>query len=121
MSKKVLIVEDYDDTREFMQLVIEAFGYETLTAANGSEAVEIVKGEIPDLILMDMSMPVMDGITATEIIRNSVSMSRMPIVAVTAHGKFISTEAIKAGCNEVIAKPLDFDSFELILNQYLGH
>ena len=119
MSKKVLIVEDYDDSREFMKLLIEAFGYETFTAANGSEAVKITKEEFPDLILMDMSMPVMDGITATEIIRNSAGIPRMPIVAVTAHGKFITKEAIGAGCNEVIDKPFDFDSLELVLNQYL--
>ena len=121
MSKKVLIVEDYDDSREFMKLLIEAFGYETITATNGSEAVEITKEESPDLILMDMSLPVMDGIRATEIIRNSVNISQMPIVAVTAHGKVIAKRAMEVGCNQVIDKPLDFNSFELILNQYLGH
>jgi CheY-like chemotaxis protein len=121
MSKKVLIVEDYEDSREFMQLLIKSFGYETLTATNGSEAVEITKEEIPDLILMDISLPVMDGITATEIIRNSADIPKMPIVAVTAHGKFITNEAVKAGCNEVIDKPFDFDSLELVLYQYLEH
>ena len=109
MSKKVLIVEDYDDSREFMKLIVESYGYETLTATDGNEAVKISKEEVPDLILMDMSLPVMDGITATEIIRNSADIPRMPIVAVTAHGKFISKEALKVGCNEVINKPFDFD------------
>lgn len=121
MTKKVLIVEDYKDSREFMKLMVKSFGYETLTAKNGNEAVEIAKDKAPDLIFMDISMPEMDGLTATEIIRNSDDIPEMPIVAVTAHGYLFTEEALKAGCNKVINKPLDFLSLKFVLNQYLEH
>jgi two-component system cell cycle response regulator DivK len=121
VTKKVLIVEDYDDAREFMRLLIESFGYETFTAANGLDAVIIARKEIPNLILMDISLPEMYGLQATTIIRNSPDIPIMPIVAVTAFGKDISSEAIKAGCNQVICKPFDFDSLEFVINQYLRH
>jgi CheY-like chemotaxis protein len=120
MSKKVLVVEDYKDTREVLKFVLERKGYQVLEASNGSEAVETVQKESPDLIFMDMALPEMDGITATEIIRSSSDNSEIPIVAITAHGNFLSDEATKAGCNKVINKPLDFVSLEVVLKQYLG-
>lgn len=120
MPKKVLIVEDYKDTREVLKFVLERKGYQVLEAANGNEAVETVQKESPDLIFMDMSMPEMDGITATEIIRSSPDgISKIPIVAVTAHGNLLTEKAAQAGCNQVINKPLDFPSLEIILKQYL--
>lgn len=119
MSKKVLIVEDYEDSRDFLKLLVKSFGYEALIATNGDEAVRIAKQESPDLILMDMALPVMNGIEATEIIRDSVDISNIPIIAITAHGIALDKEAIKAGCNEVINKPLDFDNFMYILKKYL--
>jgi CheY-like chemotaxis protein len=119
MLKKVLIVEDYKDAREVLKFVLERKGYQVLEASNGNEAVETVQKESPDLVLMDMAMPEMDGITATEIIRNSINNTEVPIVAITAHGNFLTEEATKAGCNKVINKPLDFLSLEVILKQYL--
>jgi CheY-like chemotaxis protein len=119
MAKKVLIVEDYDDSRNLMQLLVKALGYDVLVAVNGNEAVEITKQEVPDLILMDIALPEMDGLNATEIIRNSAGISKIPIVAVSAFGKILVDEAIKAGCDDVITKPVDFDSLEPVLNQYL--
>jgi CheY-like chemotaxis protein len=119
MAKKVLIVEDYEDVRELIKLLIESYGYETLTATNGIDAVVIAKKELPDLILMDISLPEIDGLYATSIIRNSADIPKMPIIAVTAYGKDISREAIKAGCNQVIDKAIDLESLELIINQYL--
>ena len=119
MSKKVLIVEDYRDSREFMEILIKSYGHEALTATNGNEAVEIARAEIPDLILMDMALPVMDGLTATEIIRNSAELSEIPIVAITSHANTLGEEAIKAGCNKVINKPLDFTKFEPVITEYL--
>lgn len=69
MRKKVLIAEDYEDTRTLMRFILEGFGYQVLEAADGQEAVATAKAEHPDLVLMDISMPVMDGLTATQIIR----------------------------------------------------
>ena len=121
MAKKVLIAEDYADTRSFMKFLIESYGYQTLEAADGQEAVETVRQEQPDLVLMDLSMPIMDGLAATRVIRGFDGMSRLPIIAVTAHGQSYYRQALEAGCDDLINKPLDFESLEPVLNQYLGH
>ncbi|MCU1288900.1 MAG: two-component system, cell cycle response regulator DivK [Acidobacteria bacterium] len=120
MSKKILIVEDYEDARSFMKFVVERYGYKVVEAANGQEAVETVKHETPDLILMDLAMPVMDGFTATRIIRNFYGMEEVPIIAVTAYGSSCYDQAIEAGCNYLIDKPINFDTLKPVLNRYLS-
>lgn len=120
MPKIVLIVEDYADTRTMMKFLLERFGYEVVEAADGQEAVEKVKENHPDLILMDLSLPVMDGFTATQAIRKFDGFSKVPIIAVTAYGNSFYKRAIEAGCDDLINKPLDFDKLEPILEQYLA-
>ena len=119
MGRTILIVEDYEDARLFMKFLLEGFGYEVIEAADGSEAVESVKAHVPDLVLMDISMPVMDGIAATRAIRKFVDGGDVPIIAVTAYGKELRKRVLAAGCNAFIEKPIDFDSFETVLLQYL--
>lgn len=120
MPHIVLIVEDQKDAREFMVLYLNLLGYEVYEAVNGSEAVQAAGSHRPDLILMDISMPVMDGLQATKIIRKSgIGISDTPILAVTAFGEDCRSDALKAGCNEVIAKPIDFDKFESSIQKYL--
>jgi len=121
MVKKVLIVEDYEDTREFMKILLESYGYRVIEAADGIEALDRVKQDHPDLILMDISLPVVDGLTATRAIRACGADSKVPIIAVTAFGKNYYNKAIEAGCNDLIDKPVDFDSLEPILKSYLSH
>lgn len=116
--KTVLIVEDYPDVRMMMKIMIQHCGYNVLEASDGYEAVETVKKHHPDLIFMDLSMPVMDGLTATQIIRKSENCPDVPIIALTAFGDLYYEEAIKAGCNEVINKPMNFDKLEPIIEQY---
>ena len=120
MLKKVLVAEDSDDSRHFMRLLLEMCGYSVIEAINGQEAVDAVKQETPDLILMDMSMPIMDGITATKIIRKFETSAKIPIVAVTAYGSAYQRIAMDAGCDALIAKPVDFSKLEPLLNQYLA-
>lgn len=120
MCKKVLIAEDYDDTRSLMRFLLESFGYQVLEATNGMQAVETAREENPDLILMDISMPVMDGLTATQIIRKSNRQANLPIIAVTAYDDSYYRKAIEAGCDDLINKPLDFDNLEPVLKQYLA-
>ena len=119
MKRKILIVEDYEDSRTFMKFLIESYGYQVIEASDGLEAVESLKLQFPDLILMDMAMPMMDGIDATKAIRKFKQAASIPIIAVTAHGKMFYEKAIAAGCNDLIEKPVDFDSLESVLNQYL--
>lgn len=121
MKKKILIVEDYADTRSFMKFLIESYGYQAIEASDGEEAVEFVNREHPDLVLMDLAMPIMDGLAATRVIRGFEGMSKLPIIAVTAHGQSFYKQALEAGCDDLINKPLDFDVLEPVLNQYLGH
>ena len=121
MRKTILIVEDYADARSFMKFLIESYGYRVLEASDGQQAVETVQQEHPDLVLMDLAMPVMDGLTATRIIRGFDGTARLPIIAVTAHGKSFYKQALEAGCDDLINKPIDFAAFEPFLNQYLGH
>ena len=122
MGKKVLVVEDYEDTREFMKLLLESYGYQVVEAADGIEAVDRAKQQHPDLILMDISLPFVDGLTATRTIRQFVFKkdANVPIIAVTAFGKTYYDRAIAAGCNDLIDKPIDFDMLEPILHQYLA-
>ena len=117
---RILIAEDYDDTRSFMSFMLRFHGYQTYEATNGKEAFEITRLEHPDLVLMDISMPIMDGFTATKLIRESGNgISRIPIIAVSALNYMYLEEALKAGCNEVVNKPVDFDQLNSIIKKYL--
>lgn len=120
MSKTVLIVEDYVDIRNMMKFLLQGYGYRVLEAADGNEAVQSVQKTVPDLILMDLSLPNMDGLTATQIIRKIAGLGKVPIIAVTAYGNSYYRRAIEAGCDDLINKPLDFDKLEPLLEQYLA-
>lgn len=121
MAKKVLLVEDYEDTRSFMKWLLETYGCQVIEAADGIEAVDRYKQQHPDLVLMDISLPVVDGLTATRAIREFDRKAKVPIIAVTAFGKSYYGQAMEAGCNDLIDKPIDIDLLEPILNQYLGN
>jgi len=120
MSRTILIVEDYEDSRMFLKLLLVMNGYETIEAVDGLEAIERVRRNSPDLILMDISMPVMDGLTATRKIRTTRLGAHIPIIAITAYGKQFYKKAVEAGCNDLIEKPVDFETLETKLEQYLG-
>ena len=119
MVKTVLIVEDYEDARVMMKVLVELCGYKAVEAVDGFDAIEKVKTCSPQLIFMDLSMPRMDGITATQEIRHMNGFANTPIVALTAYGDLHGQEAIDAGCNEVIPKPMDFERLQPLLDKYL--
>jgi CheY-like chemotaxis protein len=120
MKSKVLVVEDYEDTREFMKFLLQDYGFDVSEAANGFEALEAVSRQVPDLILMDISMPGMDGMTAARKIREQKSSRKTPIIAITAYGEAARRKAIEAGCNASLSKPIDFEDLEPVLTRYLG-
>jgi CheY-like chemotaxis protein len=120
MGKKVLIAEDYEDVRRMMKIMLELYGYEALEARDGYEAVEKAAKFQPDMILMDISMPILDGLSATKAIRQFEESGDIPILAVTAHGEFYEDKAIDAGCNAVIPKPLQFDRLKPLLEKYMN-
>lgn len=106
--KTVLIVEDSEDARYFMRLELEQLGYRIVEADNGEKAVEIAERERPDIILMDLSLPVLDGIAATEKIRACDGFKTVPVIAVTAHQETdFRADAKAAGFNAYVTKPID--------------
>ena len=107
-DQTILIVEDSDDARYFMRLALEDLGYLILEAEDGASAVELAQSECPDIILMDLSLPVMDGIAATEKIRASDGLKGIPIIAVTAHQETDFRAGAKAaGFDAYVTKPID--------------
>ena len=120
MTKRVLIADDYDDTRRMMRYMLETRGYEAIEAADGIDAVEKAHKYHPDMILMDIAMPMLDGLKATEAIRQFDDDPDIPIVALTAYDDFYEERALAAGCNEVIGKPFEFEELEETLDYYLN-
>lgn len=118
MRKKVLIAEDEADQRKMIKIVLGFYGFEVIEAADGYEAVEKAVEEKPDLILMDMAMPVMGGLDSTRTIRLHADLDNTPIVALTGYGEFYDERARAAGCTDVLRKPLDFARLKPLVEYY---
>jgi len=105
---KILLVEDFDDTRLMMKMWLEKRGYHVIEAETGEKAITLAQLEAPDLIIMDVMMPGMNGLDATQQIRQYQALRRTPIVAVSAYGvNEYRRLAIQAGCNEYVSTPFD--------------
>ncbi|MEA2174485.1 MAG: hypothetical protein QOD00_2077 [Blastocatellia bacterium] len=116
----IMVVEDFEDNRFMMRRLLEMSGYRVLEAINGEEAVEIASREHPGLILMDLSLPKLDGLAATRRIRQVPELRQVPIVAVSAHDTAdFHADALAAGCNDYVTKPIDFDQLEALLQRLL--
>jgi CheY-like chemotaxis protein len=117
----VLLVEDTEDNRFMMRRLLEMSGYRVVEAMNGEEAVKLARAEYPHLILMDLSLPVIDGLAATRLIRKLPELQLTPIIAVSAHDSSdFQSEAIEAGCNSYVTKPIDFNELEQLIRQLLA-
>ena len=121
MSKKVLIVEDTEDIRESMRLLIQMQGFEAVVARDGYEGCQMAAKELPDLILMDLALPGMDGIDATREIRSRPETVGTPILGVSSYSDRFGAEALQAGCDEVMSKTVFFDKYIPTLQRYLTH
>jgi CheY-like chemotaxis protein len=109
-DRTVLIVEDAEDARYFMRLELEELGFLIVEAENGQQALDVAERERPDIILMDLSLPIMDGIAATARIRESEQLKSVPVIAVTAHQETdFRTGAKAAGFDAYVTKPIDMD------------
>lgn len=105
---KILLVEDFDDTRLMMKMWLEKRGYHVIEAETGEEAITLAQREAPDLIIMDVMMPGMNGLDAAQRIRQYQALRRTPIVAVSAYGADEYRRlAIQAGCNEYVSTPFE--------------
>ena len=117
----VMVVDDNESMRELIGMHLRVHGYEVVEASDGSEAVELVRRECPALILMDINMPVMDGLEATRVIRAIKDLCRMPIVAISAYGEGGNNrqEALAAGCDEYISKTKGINEIPSIIERHL--
>src|SRR5919106_6400865 len=119
-QRTIMVVEDYDDTRLLLKKGLESLGYSVLEASNGQEAVDIAEREHPDLILMDLDLPILDGIAATQRIRQQPNLGNVPIVAVTAYPmSYTHVKAFAKGCDEYMRKPIDMAELAELVNRYL--
>jgi CheY-like chemotaxis protein len=116
----VLVVEDFDETRFMLKLSMELSGYRVVEAANGQQAVDVARRERPDVILMDIGLPVMDGCRATRLIREDKALRNVPIVAVSANATAEHrVKALAAGCDEYVTKPIDFDQLKTMIGDFV--
>ena len=120
-KKLLLVVEDFEDSRFMMLRLLEMAGYRVLEASDGEQAVDLAVQKRPALILMDLSLPKLDGLAATRKIRRHRTMGKVPIVAVSAHDAPESRiEALEAGCNDYVTKPIDLDHLTALLQRLLS-
>jgi CheY-like chemotaxis protein len=109
-SGRILVAEDHVDSRDALHALLEAHGYEVVIATDGREAVALAESDAPDIILMDVMMPVMDGLAATRQLRSQARFDRVPILALTAMegGR---QRALEEGCDDYVTKPIDLQAF----------
>ena len=115
-----LVVEDFEDSRFMMRQLLEMAGHDVVEATDGEQAVKVALEENPTIILMDLSLPKLDGLAATREIRRHKGLRSVPILAVSAHDGAESREAaLEAGCDEYMTKPIDFDQLNSIVDRLL--
>lgn len=118
---RVLIAEDNEKNLKLFKLIICYLGYETITARNGEEAVSIAKGQRPDLILMDIQMPVMDGVTAVDLLKADEDTRGIPVIALTSYAmKGDREKFLEHGFIDYIAKPVSKDALIKAVKKALG-
>ena len=119
-QKTVLVVDDYDEVRLMTKQALESFGYRVLEAASGTEAVRVAQADSPDLILLDLSMPAMDGFATIHQLRKLLGLRDVPVIAVSAHAaREIREDALAAGCRDFIAKPVCIEKLKSAVERHL--
>ena len=117
----ILVVEDYDDVRRMLKVLLESEKFRVLEAATGYEALEVIKEQPPDVILMDLALPGFDGFETIRRIRSIDGFQNTPIIVLTAYtGASTYETALHAGSNYFMGKPIDFDELQALLKEILG-
>ena len=118
---KILLVEDNEENRDMLSRRLTRRGYEVVIALDGGQGVAMAQSEIPDLILMDMDLPVLDGWEATRQLKAAPETQAIPIIALTAHAMMGDREkAIDAGCDDYETKPIEFSRLIEKIEAFLG-
>ena len=121
MERVILIVEDDQKNLKLVRDLLQVSGYVTLEATNGQQGIEIAREKKPDLILMDIQMPIMDGLKATMILKGNEDTSGIHIVAMTAYAmKGDEEKILEAGCDEYITKPIEIRKFLQKVSEYFS-
>jgi two-component system cell cycle response regulator DivK len=122
MSKgRILVVEDNLDNMTLITDVLQSLGYEAIPARDGEEGVKMAGTEKPDLVLMDLSLPKMDGWTATRLIKADENLAKIPVIALTAHAMVGDRDrALEAGCDDYLTKPLNLRELAQKLNEHIA-
>ena len=119
--RKILIVEDVELNIDLLQQMLEG-EYALVVARNGAAAVEMAVAERPDLILMDVSLPIVNGLDATRLVRSNQTLRHIPVIAVTAHAmEGDKVRALDAGCNDYVSKPIDEDQLLEKIRGLIGY
>ncbi|HEV2861979.1 MAG TPA: response regulator [Pyrinomonadaceae bacterium] len=118
--RTVLVVDDFEDTRRVLRLWLERMGYDVKEAADGLEAVEAALTLAPDLIILDIEMPELDGLESARRIRQHEGLREVPIIAVSAYGaEQYRARALAAGCTEYVSTPFDPKELKSLINSYV--
>ncbi len=121
MAKLILMVEDEPRNLTLLRDLLQVSGYKTIEATDGEQGVELAKSNKPDLILMDVQMPKMDGLEATRILKADTTTSNIPVLALTSYAMKGDKERIlEAGCDGYLAKPIDIKELLKIVAEYLS-
>jgi two-component system cell cycle response regulator DivK len=121
MGNRVLIIEDEPKNLKLFSDLLKRFGYETMEAIDGEQGIEFAKARTPDLILMDIMMPKIDGLEATRILKADPITKHIPIMALTSYAmKGDRERTLEAGCNSYIAKPVDIQELLRAVELYIG-
>jgi len=117
---RILLVEDFEDGRVALSKLLQVEGYTVLEATDGAQAIEIATRERPDLVLMDLSLPVVDGLTATRKIRQTPGLEAIPIIALSGYDPAeLGSDAQVSGISDYLTKPVDFDLLLDMLSRFL--
>lgn len=120
MAKKILVVEDNETNMYLIRYILQQKGFDVFEATSGEEGIELAVREEPDLVIMDIQLPGIDGLEATRKIRSSAGLEDVSIVALTAHAMMGDREkAMDAGCSGYIEKPIDPENFMSRLGEFL--
>jgi two-component system, cell cycle response regulator DivK len=120
-TQRILVVEDNQDNMTLIVDVLDSMDYEVLQAWDGEEGVRLARAEKPDLILMDLSLPKLDGWAATRQIKGDNLLKAIPVIALTAHAMIGDKErALDAGCDDYLSKPIDIPELAKLLQRYLS-
>ncbi|MDX1992687.1 MAG: response regulator [bacterium] len=119
---KILYVEDNEQNMRLVRKILKHAGYEVVEAIDGMSGLDVAARELPDLILMDVNLPDIDGLEATARLKSTPHLSRIPIIALTANAMVGDREkALQAGCDDYLPKPISKDQLLQAVHSYIGY